>query len=120
MSQAERPSALRVSAPAKINLCLFVGPVRESDGRHDLVTVFQPLDLVDLLDARLDESLTADTVLCDGVTGRNLAEDALAAYRAETGWDGPPIHLTITKRIPVAGGMAGGSADAAAALRVAA
>jgi 4-diphosphocytidyl-2-C-methyl-D-erythritol kinase len=120
MSQGTQPNGLQVSAPAKINLCLFVGPTRDSDGRHELVTVFQPLDLVDLIDARLDESLAADTVVCEGVSGPNLAEAALAAYRAETGWDGPPVHLTITKRIPVAGGMAGGSADAAAALRIAA
>jgi 4-diphosphocytidyl-2-C-methyl-D-erythritol kinase len=120
VSGEEARRVLRCSAPAKINLCLFVGPVRESDGRHELVTVFQPLDLVDLIDAELDETLTADVVECPGVEGPNLASAALAAYRAETGWDGPPIRLTIAKRIPIAGGMAGGSADAAAALRVAA
>ncbi len=114
------PRELAVSAPAKINLCLFVGPARESDGRHELVTVFQPLDLVDLLHAELDESLQGDVVECPGVDGPNLADVALAAYRTETGWDGPPIRLRITKRIPIAGGMAGGSADAAAALRIAA
>ena len=111
---------LRCSAPAKINLCLFVGPLRSSDGRHELVTVFQPLDLIDLIEAELDPSLAGDLVECPGVEGPNLASAALAAYRAETGWDGPPVHLKITKRIPVAGGMAGGSADAAAALRIAA
>lgn len=111
---------VRVSAPAKINLCLFVGPVRDRDGRHELVTVFQALDLVDLLDAEQDETLPTDVVECPGVVGRNLAADAIAAYRAETGWDGAPIRLRIAKRIPIAGGMAGGSADAAAALRIAA
>lgn len=120
MSAEASRAALRIAAPAKINLSLFVGPVRESDGRHALVTVFQPLDLVDLIEAEQVEALTADVVECPGVSGPNLAADALAAYRAETGWDGPPIRLRITKRIPVAGGMAGGSADAAAALRVAA
>jgi 4-diphosphocytidyl-2-C-methyl-D-erythritol kinase len=119
-ADAEARRTLRCSAPAKINLCLFVGPVRESDGRHELVTVFQPLDLVDLIDAQLDETLEGDLVICPGVDGDNLASAALAAYRTETGWDGPPIRLTIDKRIPVAGGMAGGSADAAAALRIAA
>ncbi|MDQ8045984.1 MAG: hypothetical protein REI11_15365 [Patulibacter sp.] len=113
-------ATVRIAAPAKINLSLFVGPVRESDGRHELVTVFQPLDLLDEIVAEQDATLTADVVECVGVEGPNLAADALAAYRAETGWDGAPIRLTITKRIPVAGGMAGGSADAAAALRVAA
>ena len=50
--------------------------------------------------------------------GENLAARALAALRAR-GWDGPPVRITIEKRIPVAAGMAGGSADAAAALRLA-
>jgi 4-diphosphocytidyl-2-C-methyl-D-erythritol kinase len=106
------------SAPAKINVALFVGPVREEDGRHDLVTVFQPVDLADLLTARLDPSLPGDVVRCPGVDGDNLALAALEAYRSETGWDGPPISIDIEKRIPIAGGMAGGSADAAAALRL--
>jgi undecaprenyl-diphosphatase len=61
-----------------------------------------------------------DEVVCAGVEGPNLAATALAAFRARTGWDGPPLRLEIAKRIPVAAGMAGGSADAAAALRVAA
>lgn len=110
---------LAIAAPAKINLCLFVGPVRD-DGRHELVTVFQPLDLHDLIEAEQDATLDTDVVECPGVEGPNLAADALAAYRRETGWDGAPLRLRITKRIPIAGGMAGGSADAAAALRVAA
>lgn len=112
------PTELRCSAPAKINLALFVGPVREEDGRHELVTVFQPVDLADVLHARLAPEQADDTVDCPGVTGPNLAGAAMAAYRQETGWDGPPVALTIEKRIPVAGGMAGGSADAAAALRL--
>src|SRR4051794_41539913 len=61
-----------------------------------------------------------DEVVCPGVDGPNLAAAAPAAFRAATGWDAPPQRLTITKRIPVAAGMAGGSADAAAALRLAA
>lgn len=113
-------TTLSCSAPAKINVALFVGDVRESDGRHELVTVFQPVDLVDHLTARIDEQLAADAVRCPGVEGPNLAATALAAYRAETGWDGPPLLIEIEKRIPIAGGMAGGSADAAAALRLAA
>jgi 4-diphosphocytidyl-2-C-methyl-D-erythritol kinase len=105
-------------APAKVNLCLFLGPTRERDGRHELVTVFEPLalhDTVRLQPADGDE----DEVVCPGVTGPNLARRALDVFRAATGWDGPPVRLTIDKRIPVAGGMAGGSADAAAALRLA-
>ena len=54
------------------------------------------------------------------VAGRNLAADALSAFRAATRWDAPAQRLTIDKRIPVAAGMGGGSADAAATLRLAA
>jgi 4-diphosphocytidyl-2-C-methyl-D-erythritol kinase len=104
-------------APAKINLCLFLGPVRHHDGRHNLVTVFEPLALADSV--RLEQGADQDEVVCPGVDGRNIALDALAAFRAATGWDGPPLRLVVDKRIPVAAGMAGGSADAAAALRLA-
>ena len=53
-------------------------------------------------------------------TATNLAGAALAAFREAAGWDGPPVRLTIDKRVPVAAGMGGGSGDAAAALRLAA
>jgi 4-diphosphocytidyl-2-C-methyl-D-erythritol kinase len=115
---------LRELAPAKLNLCLFLGPVRESDGRHELITVFQPLTLADrvtLEPAAL--GATADEVECPGVPGppgENLAAAALREFRARTGWRGPAVRLRIEKRIPVAAGMAGGSADAGAALRLAA
>ncbi len=104
-----------MKAPAKINVCLFLGPTRDSDGRHELVTVFQPIDLTD--DVRL-EPAERDECICDGVEGRNLALDAIVAFRAHTGWDGPPVRVVVDKRIPIAGGMAGGSADAAATLRL--
>jgi 4-diphosphocytidyl-2-C-methyl-D-erythritol kinase len=104
-----------VKAPAKINVCLFLGPTRPSDGRHELVTVFQPVDLHD--DVHL-EPAAQDECVCDGVAGDNLALAALRAFRDATGWDGPPVRVVIDKRIPVAGGMAGGSADAAATLRL--
>jgi len=109
---------LRTPARAKINLCLFVGPPRSGD-RHELVTLMDSLDLCDDVCLQVGpEELRADEVICPGVEGPNLAAAALAAFRARTGWDGPPVRLQITKRIPVAGGMAGGSADAAAALRL--
>ncbi len=63
-----------------------------------------------------------DEVVCPGVPGRrqeNLAARALAAFRAATGWEAPPLRLSIVKRIPVAAGLGGGSADAAGALRLA-
>lgn len=105
-------------APAKVNLCLFVGPVR-GDGRHELITVFDTLDLADTVTMELAGG-TRDEVVCPGVEGPNLAAEALIAFRARTPWKAPPVRVTIDKRIPVAGGMAGGSADAAATLRLAA
>jgi 4-diphosphocytidyl-2-C-methyl-D-erythritol kinase len=115
---------LRALAPAKINLGLFVGPLRE-DGRHELATVMQSISLADELTLRVapDPAPPTDRVVCPGVPGppaENLAATALAAFRAATGWDCPPLELTILKRVPVAGGMGGGSGDAAAALRLAA
>ena len=113
-----RPLAAR--APAKVNLCLFLGGTR-ADGRHELVSVMQSVSLADevrLLPAR--PGAVGDEVVCPGVEGLNLAGAALAAFRARTGWDAPPLRIEIDKRIPVAAGMAGGSADAAAVLRLAA
>src|SRR4051794_13523376 len=113
-------TVLQTQARAKVNLCLFVGPVR-SDGRHEIVTLMDSLALCD--DVRMETDapgVVEDEVVCLGVQGPNLAAQALRAFRDSTGWAGPPVRLEITKRIPVAGGMAGGSADAAAALRLAA
>ena len=113
--------ALREAAPAKINICLFLGPARRSDGRHALVTVFQPVTLSDRM--RLEPAplgACADEVVCPGVAGENLVAAALRAFRRRTDWRGPAVRVVIDKRIPVAAGMAGGSADAGAALRLAA
>jgi 4-diphosphocytidyl-2-C-methyl-D-erythritol kinase len=112
-------TVLHALAPAKINLCLLVGPVRPQDGRHELVSVMDTVSLADELTLEPGEG-DADEVVCPGVEGPNLVAAALGAFRARTGWDGPPVRVTVAKRIPVAGGMAGGSADAAAALRLAA
>ncbi|MEA2340625.1 MAG: 4-diphosphocytidyl-2-C-methyl-D-erythritol kinase, partial [Solirubrobacteraceae bacterium] len=103
-------------APAKINVCLFLGPTREADGRHELVSVMQAVTLTD--EVSLVFGAGSDTVACPGVVGDNLALAAIRAFRARTGWRGPSVHLDIVKRIPVAAGMAGGSADAGAALRL--
>ena len=113
-------SGLRERAPAKVNLCLYLGPVRD-DGRHDLVTVFQPIGLTD--EVQLEPAglgIASDRVLCPGVDGENLAALALRRFRERTGWNGAAVQLNIDKRIPIAAGMAGGSADAGAALRLAA
>ncbi len=104
----------RERAPAKINLCLYLGPTRD-DGRHDLVTLFDAVSLFDDLEV---SPADRDEVVCEGVTGPNLVADALSALR-ESGWEAPPVRVTVTKRIPVAAGMGGGSADAAALLRLA-
>jgi 4-diphosphocytidyl-2-C-methyl-D-erythritol kinase len=103
-------------AYAKVNLCLFLGPTRE-DGRHELVTVFDSVRLTDELIVGESES-GVDEVVCDGVEGPNLVGDALQGLR-EAGWAAPPVRAEIWKRIPVAAGMGGGSADAAAMLRCA-
>lgn len=106
---------VRERAPAKINVCLYLGRERD-DGRHELVTLFDAVTLFDELEVA---QASRDEVICEGVSAPNLVGDALAALR-DARWQGPPVKVTITKRIPVAAGMGGGSADAAALLRVAA
>lgn len=105
---------MRERAPAKVNLCLLVGPLR-ADGRHELLSVMAPVTLFDELEMH---DAASDEVICPGVEGPNLAAAALAAFREATGWDGPGQRVEIAKRIPVAAGLAGGSADAAAVLRL--
>ena len=101
-------------APAKLNLCLYLGPRRE-DGLHELCSLAQSLTLADTLSIAEAES---DAVLCPGVDGEDLAVRALRGLRAR-GWSRPPIRIEIEKRIPVAAGLGGGSADAAAVLSLA-
>ncbi|HEX4189289.1 MAG TPA: hypothetical protein VHY83_15475 [Solirubrobacteraceae bacterium] len=116
-------SAHRALAPAKVNLGLFLGPVREADARHELVSVMQSISLADELTlGPAAEDAPGDELICAGVGGpasENLAARALAAFRARTAWDAPPRRLEVVKRIPVAAGLGGGSADAAATLRLA-
>jgi 4-diphosphocytidyl-2-C-methyl-D-erythritol kinase len=107
-----------VQAPAKINLHLGVGPLR-ADGYHELQNLFHAVDLTDEIVATpahgLSVGVTGDRVDDVPTDQRNLAWHAAAALAARA--DVPAdVHLEITKRIPVAGGMAGGSADAAGAL----
>ncbi|MGZ4251481.1 MAG: 4-(cytidine 5'-diphospho)-2-C-methyl-D-erythritol kinase [Solirubrobacteraceae bacterium] len=110
-------TSLHARAPGKVNLCLLVGGVRD-DGRHELVTVLESVSLYDELSLTVLSGEGADEVVCPGVEGPNLVTAALKGLRAR-GWDGPRVRIEIVKRIPVAGGMAGGSSDAAAALRLA-
>lgn len=112
MSVTEMPGTML--APAKLNLCLYVGPRRE-DGLHEIRSLFEPLELADVL--QLNEA-ASDEVICEGIEGPDLTAKALAALR-EHGWSGPPLRIEVTKRVPVAAGLGGGSADAAAVLRLA-
>jgi 4-diphosphocytidyl-2-C-methyl-D-erythritol kinase len=111
-------SPIRVRVPAKVNLHLGVG-ARRSDGFHELITVFQAVDLHDEVKAEAAPHLQ---LVIEGVgaahlpTGEgNLAWRAADRLALHTGVR-PDVRLTITKAIPIAGGMAGGSADAAATL----
>jgi len=106
---------MQIHAPAKLNLCLYLGPRRE-DRLHELCSLFEPLALGDPIEVTEGER---DEVVCPGVTGENLAARALMALR-ERGWESPPLRIEIEKRIPVAAGLGGGSADAAVVLRLAA
>lgn len=108
---------LTAMAPAKVNLCLFVGGHR-GDGRHQVVTLLESLSLADELSLTTPSEAAGDEVHCPGVEGPNLVATALSELRAG-GWGAPPVSIDIAKQIPVAGGMGGGSADAAAALRLA-
>lgn len=110
---------LRLKAFGKINLCLILGQPREADGKHDLASVFVPLDLADTLTlSAAPHGSQGDQVVCEGVEGENLAASAIRMWRELSGCDGPPVELKIEKRIPIAAGMGGGSADAAGALRL--
>ncbi|MEK2472093.1 4-(cytidine 5'-diphospho)-2-C-methyl-D-erythritol kinase [Streptomyces noursei] len=107
-----------VRVPAKVNVQLAVGG-RRPDGFHDLANVFLAVGLYDEVTATPADALTltctgpdADQVPLDDT---NLAARAARALAARHGLD-PAVHLHIAKDIPVAGGMAGGSADAAGAL----
>jgi 4-diphosphocytidyl-2-C-methyl-D-erythritol kinase len=121
VSGSER--VLRALAPAKVNLGLFVGPTRAGEAKHELATVMQSVSLADELTMRdAPDEAVKDALICPGVEGpveQNLAAAALRAFRRRTGWDGPPQLVRIDKRIPVAAGLGGGSADAAAVLRLA-
>jgi 4-diphosphocytidyl-2-C-methyl-D-erythritol kinase len=102
-------------APAKLNLCLYLGR-RRDDGLHDLCSLFEPLELADLIEV---SPAARDEVVCPGVEGENLAGKALTGLR-ERGWESEPLRVEIEKRVPVAAGLGGGSGDAAAILRLAA
>lgn len=124
---AVRPQLAEISsctavAPAKINLHLGVGPLRE-DGYHGLVTIYQSVDMWARVTLTADPAAQtwsisavgpgAEDVPCDDT---NLAFRAVRDCFAAAGRELPAVGIHLTKQIPVAGGMAGGSADAAAAI----
>jgi 4-diphosphocytidyl-2-C-methyl-D-erythritol kinase len=102
----------RAPAPAKINLALVVGP-RRADGKHEVATVYQRVDLCDRV--ALEE---APGLIVDGFAGDTIVRTALARLAEAAGVE-PRWRATIEKRIPVAAGLGGGSSDAATALRLA-
>jgi 4-diphosphocytidyl-2-C-methyl-D-erythritol kinase len=105
---------IREHAYAKLNLVLHVGAPRR-DGMHPLCSLLASIDLADVLE--VEEAPDEDSVECPAVSGPNLALAALAAFRQRAGDGLPPLRVEIHKRIPVAAGLGGGSADAAAVLR---
>ena len=112
-------AAVTVTAPAKINLQLAVGPARP-DGYHGLVTVFHAVSLLDEVTVR-SASHTSITVTGEDAAlvpadESNLAWQAATALAAAAGMPDARVQIEIRKRIPVAAGLAGGSADAAATL----
>jgi 4-diphosphocytidyl-2-C-methyl-D-erythritol kinase len=110
--------SVTVRVPGKVNLYLAVGD-RRADGYHELTTVFHAVSLVDEVTVRnadvLSLELTGEGVDELPTDERNLAWRA-AELMAEHVGRAPDVSITIDKSIPVAGGMAGGSADAAAVL----
>jgi 4-diphosphocytidyl-2-C-methyl-D-erythritol kinase len=108
---------VREIAPAKLNLVLHVGP--PDGGMHPIASLFASLELADELEVEEAAPGAADTVVCPGVEGENLAAVALRTFRERGGGQLPPLEVRIHKRIPIAAGLGGGSADAAAALRAA-
>jgi len=116
------PTSTRAFAHAKLNLVLRV-LAREASGYHSIETLFQALELTDVVDVSLETN--ARTLACHGPamptaglgkSDDNLATRAAVAYTSATHWD-TGWHIEIEKNIPVGGGLGGGSADAAAVLR---
>ena len=102
----------RAPAPAKLNLALVVGPERP-DGKHEVATILQRIDLGDRV------ALAAAAALAvEGFAGDTLVRTALELLAERAGVE-PRWRAIVTKRIPVAAGLGGGSSDAATALRLA-
>jgi len=110
--------SVTVRVPAKINLQLSVGP-REVDGYHNLVSVFQAISIFDDITVSKSQPGSGVTISITGEHTHGVPEDDsnLAVKAAQLIGEkfefNADVHIEIKKSIPVAGGMAGGSADAA-------
>jgi len=119
MSTSPAPQAVHARAPGKINVFLAVGSVGD-DGYHDVASAYQAVSLyeevraipADGFSVEFSGPIDASALRTDG---SNLAIKAAKVLARKTGYDGG-VHLTIEKHVPIAGGMGGGSADAAATL----
>ena len=114
-------NSITVRVPAKVNLQLSVGP-REANGYHNLVSVFQAVSLFDDVTVTKSHEGSGVTISVTGEQthgvpedGSNLAVKAALLIAEKFDFDAD-VHIEVKKSIPVAGGMAGGSADAAATL----
>ena len=113
--------SVRVRVPAKVNLVLAVGPLRD-DGYHELTTIFHAVSLFDVVGVAAGAPGSGVTLDIAGEGAAELPRDAsnlavrAALVSAERAGRPADLVISIDKAIPVAGGMAGGSADAAAVL----
>ena len=119
MSPSASSRRVHVRAPGKINVFFEVGDVQD-DGYHDVASVYQAVSAYEDVYATHAEGFSISVEGVVDVAGvpvddRNLAVRAARLLAGEIGYDGG-VHLEVRKAVPVAGGMGGGSADAAAAL----
>jgi 4-diphosphocytidyl-2-C-methyl-D-erythritol kinase len=119
MTSAAAPKVVHARAPGKINVFLKVGALLE-DGYHDVATAYQAVSLSEDVRARAADDFSvsfAGSIDSSGlaVDGTNLAIKAATLLARKAGYR-KGVHLEIEKNVPIAGGMGGGSADAAATL----
>jgi 4-diphosphocytidyl-2-C-methyl-D-erythritol kinase len=105
-----------VTCPAKVNRFLAVGP-RDERGYHPLRTIFQAIDLCDLLEVELAEGETSFSCIDPQVPAENTVTKALRLLKEVVNL--PPMRIVLHKHIPVESGLGGGSSDAAGILRLA-
>jgi 4-diphosphocytidyl-2-C-methyl-D-erythritol kinase len=116
-------AGIRVEAPAKINLHLRIGQKRP-DGYHELESLFVPLAFGDTLDAELLDGQGPPIIRMEGISGagrirpeENILFKTVSLFREKTAF-GRKLNIGVLKRIPLGGGLGGGSSDAAALLAV--